>query len=54
MGLVGVLVRESVTTRLWPSHPLVERRSMAMLGQGIGDFWDMNTYGTFARPRLHF
>jgi hypothetical protein len=28
MGLVGVLVRESVTTRLWPSHPLVESRSV--------------------------
>jgi hypothetical protein len=28
MGLVGVLVRERVTTRLWPSHPFVERRSV--------------------------
>jgi hypothetical protein len=28
MGFVGALVRASVTTRLWPSHPLVDRRSV--------------------------
>lgn len=27
MGLVGALVRASVTTRLWPSHPFVDNRS---------------------------
>jgi hypothetical protein len=54
MGLVGVLVRASVTTRLWPSHPQVESRSVAVLGRSIGDLWGRNTYGTFARPRLHF
>jgi hypothetical protein len=36
MGLVGVLVRASVTTRLWPSHPQVESRSVAVLGRSIG------------------
>lgn len=27
MGFVGELVRASVTTKLWPSHPLVDNRS---------------------------
>lgn len=33
IGLVGVLVRDSVTTRLWPSHPFVESRSSISLGK---------------------
>lgn len=27
MGFVGELVRANVTTKLWPSHPLVDNRS---------------------------
>lgn len=30
MGFVGAQVRASVTTKLWPSHPLVDRRSIQL------------------------
>lgn len=52
MGLVGVLVRASVTTRLWPSHPQVESRSVAVLGRSIGDLW--GRIHTVRSPRLVF
>lgn len=31
MGFVGALVRANVTTKLWPSHPLVDRRSECLV-----------------------
>lgn len=30
MGFVGALVRASVTTKVWPSHPFVESRSASL------------------------
>lgn len=53
MGLVGVLVRDSVTTKLWPSQPLVDNRSGCLVSirhpaKSETDY----THGKFAMLRL--
>lgn len=51
MGLVGALVCARVTTKLWPSHPLVDNRSIHTVREALDNWESAHTVGT---PRLVF
>lgn len=52
-GFVGALVRASVTTKLWPSHPLVDNRSAY---RSVSQTLDLGTLEapTISAPRFVF
>jgi hypothetical protein len=55
MGFVGALVRANVTTKLWPSHPLVDRRTIHPVRTKTSiDGQKEGTYDRCAMLRLHF